>query len=345
MNRRLFGTVGVLIVVAMAVGSCKNDPLSDLDGTPATVVTDYSYLQIPLGSSIAVTASVVDARTTPLAVPVTFTPCNASITVEVDTSYHPVPVTSARAVVTADALSTSCVVVAGGGLEDTVDVTTMPTSFNGTISTTTPIVGDTLLLTSSTTLRFDPNSANVEFEEGVEGEILVRTADTLMIRVPQPDRTQPAVVNIKGVVPRYATQLLVSLPSPTAFDVQGVGDRETPGDVVITPPASGGPDLVFYDGFKSGADGATTFIDYFYEFTLAATDTLTFTLEWDTAADLDMLNLRTNFTVIGGGAAATGNNPETYTVIFPAGTYYLLVESFDDHDEVARLFKVTIHNP
>src|SRR6267154_2160224 len=101
MNRRLFGAFGVLAVLALPVGGCKSDPLSGGDGTPSQVVTDFSYLQLPIGGEQAVTASVLDARTTPLQVPITFTPCSAAVSVAVDTSYHPLPPTSTRAVVTA----------------------------------------------------------------------------------------------------------------------------------------------------------------------------------------------------------------------------------------------------
>ncbi|MGH7520809.1 MAG: hypothetical protein ACREMI_05990, partial [Gemmatimonadales bacterium] len=98
----------------------------------------------------------------------------------------------------------------------------------------------------------------------------------------------------------------------------------------------------FYDGFKTGEP-----IDYFYQYTLAGPDTLTFTVEWAGDADVDMLNCNAACTVfIGGGAAATGANPETYTVIFAAGgTFQLLIEQFEHHDDPAHLFKVTIHNP
>jgi hypothetical protein len=345
MNRRLFGAFGVLAVIALSVGSCKSDPLSDLDGNPAALITDFSYLQMPIGSSIAVTASVLDARTTPLEIPITFTACTNDVTVVPDTSYHPVPQTSARAIVTAVTPNPSCVRVAGGGIEDTITVAVLPQAFNGTASTATPQVGQPFSLYASTLLGFDTDSANVDFGGGVVGEVIRRVGDTLTVRVPQPDATPTAPLSVLGIAVKYVPGLTVDLQTATNFTVQPIGDRETPGQVIITPPASGAPDTVFYDGFKSGANGTSTFIDYLYQFTLAAEDTLTFTLEWNTGADLDMVNLRSDFSLIGGFGAATGANPETYTVVFPAGTYHLLIESFDDHDEPAHLFKVTIHNP
>jgi len=345
MNRRLFGAFGALAVAALFVGGCKSDPLSDLDGKPADVVTDFSSLQMPVGTTTTVTASVLDARTTPLEVPITFSACSSVITVAVDTSYHPIPPTSARVVVHAVTPANSCVVVSGGGLQDTVAVSTVPTAFDGTFSTATPIVGDTLRLIAGPLLSFDVATADIDFGGGIHGAILVRKADTLMVRVPQPDAAQPAVVRVEGLKVNYNPSIIVTLPVTTPFDVHPIGDRETPGTVIITPPASGGPDLVFYDGFKKGANGTTFVIDYLYQFTLAQTDTLTFTLSWGTGADLDMVNLRSNFSVIGGFGAATGANPETYSVIFPAGTYHLLIESFDDHGDPAHLFQVKIHNP
>lgn len=347
MNRRLFGAFGVLTIVAFTAGGCKSDPLSDLDGNPARVVTDFSYLQLPIGSSQVIESQVLDARTTPLEVPVTFTACTNAVTVVADTSYHPVPPTSSRAIVTAATPANSCVVASGGGVSDTIAVSTVPIAFDGAVSTTSPIIGDTLILTSSALLGFDPASADIDFGDGIHGLVVRATADSLVVIVPQPEAAQPAVVTIEGVVVKYVPGLIVSMSSAAPLDVQPIGDRES-GDVIITPPASGAPDLVFYDGFVAGADGASTFIDYLYQFTLAATDTLQFELSWDGGADLDMAVLRSNFTIIGGLGAATGANPERYAppgVILPAGTYYLLIESFDDHDDPAHLFKVVIHNP
>ncbi len=78
MNRPLFGALGVAAVLTLTVGSCKSDPFSNLDGGPAALVIDFSYLQMPIGSTAEVTASVVDgprrtsySRATPEAPPST----------------------------------------------------------------------------------------------------------------------------------------------------------------------------------------------------------------------------------------------------------------------------------
>ena len=129
MNRRLFGAFGVLIITALAAGSCKSDPLSDLDGNPAAIVTDFDLVRVAVGDTVAVTSSVLDARSTPLSVPITFTPCSGGVaTAVVDPTYDPHPATSVRGLIIGATLGTSCVVATGEGLEETIDVLTFPAS-------------------------------------------------------------------------------------------------------------------------------------------------------------------------------------------------------------------------
>jgi len=128
MNRRLFGAFGVLAVVALPVGGCKSDPLSNVDGTPAALYTDFSFLEVNVGAELPVTATVLDARSTPLEVTVTFRTCNATVTVGPDTSYHPLPPTTSRTLVHGVTYGTSCVIAEYAGLSDTVQVATFPAS-------------------------------------------------------------------------------------------------------------------------------------------------------------------------------------------------------------------------
>src|SRR5438067_3026022 len=139
MNLRLFGALGAIGAITLALGSCKSDPLSDLGPAPASLAVDFSHLQLIVGGvSAHITATVLDARATPTKTPVTFTACNSNITVVNDTGYHPVPATSTRAVVTATYTAPSCVVVNGGGFTDTVTVAGLPASFVGALSSATP---------------------------------------------------------------------------------------------------------------------------------------------------------------------------------------------------------------
>jgi hypothetical protein len=129
MNRRPFGTLGVIAALATAaVAGCKSDPLSDLDGNPAALLADFSYLEVIIGDTMAVTAKVVDGRATPIVAAITFRTCNAVVTTAVDTTYHPVPATSTRALVIGETYGTSCVIAEGAGFADTVQIATFPAS-------------------------------------------------------------------------------------------------------------------------------------------------------------------------------------------------------------------------
>ena len=124
MLSRLFGRLGLIVVLAATGATCKSDPTAVGTGTPTAVQAALASINVAIGSSGTITASVVDVRQTPLEASIAFTSCDAGIaTVTVDTSYHAVPATSARAVVTSIASGTTCVVVSSPGVPpDTVTV-------------------------------------------------------------------------------------------------------------------------------------------------------------------------------------------------------------------------------
>jgi hypothetical protein len=124
MLSRLFGRLGLIVAVAATGATCKSDPTAADVGTPTAVQAAFASMNLPVGGSGTVTASVVDVRQTPLNAPISFSSCNAAIaTVAVDTSYHAVPSTSARAVVTSVQAGTTCIVASSAGVPpDTVAV-------------------------------------------------------------------------------------------------------------------------------------------------------------------------------------------------------------------------------
>ena len=122
MNRRVFGTLGVMAVLVASVSSCKKDPLSDLDGKPVAIVKQFTQMHIAVGDSATFTASVVDGRSTPLNETITFSVAGSPITVVEDASYNPIPRTSARAKVKGVAADTAYVLIQSGGLRDSVRV-------------------------------------------------------------------------------------------------------------------------------------------------------------------------------------------------------------------------------
>ncbi len=343
MKRRLFGACGVL-AVALTVGGCKSDPLSDLDGNPAAVVTDFSYLQMSIGTTAVVTASVLDARTTPLEIPVTFTACTNDVTVAVDTSYHPVPRTSSRAIVTAVSANPSCVRAAGGGVEDTIVVAVLPQAFGGALSSATPQGGDTLTISSTSVLKFDTASVSVTFGGGVAGTIVAKTPDQLKVLVPF---SSAAPLSIAGINVTYVSGLIVTLPTA---NVTQTGDRWGTGDTayataptIAVPAAAGtsfrmitnfgpanGPNCAEY-GLPPGP-GFSIGPCVIYKFTLSAPTQIRFTADWNSTADIDIYvcdgtGLPGCFE--SGGSGAGVSKPETITAAtYAAGTHYLVLEQF-----------------
>lgn len=109
-----------MAALVVLLGGCKTDPLSDFDGTPAAIVKQYSRIHLSVGDSTTFIASIVDARSVPLAETITFTSGAASVAVTDDASYDPVPATSQRAKVVAVSADTAFVFIEGGGLRDSV---------------------------------------------------------------------------------------------------------------------------------------------------------------------------------------------------------------------------------
>jgi hypothetical protein len=121
MNAGTRGRLGITLALLFA-GSCAKDPLSDLDGQPADLVTDASVLNVAVDSTGRVTATVLDARGIPLEVPITFVARSSVVTATVDQTYHPVPVTSARVLIRGGSVGSTYVIAEGGGIRASVRV-------------------------------------------------------------------------------------------------------------------------------------------------------------------------------------------------------------------------------
>lgn len=212
MNRRLFGAFGALTITALVVGSCKSDPLSDLDGNPAAIVTDFDLVRVAVGDTVAVTSSVLDARSTPLAVPITFTPCSGVATAVIDPTYDPHPATSVRGLIIGATLGTSCVVASGEGLEDTIDVLTFPA---------------TLVITGG--------PANDSIPSGVVTQFTWQFLDhqgNVLTGLPEPTFTSSDTLRATVTTPTGALQ--GKAPGPVTLRAVGVGVN--PSGIIATRP-------------------------------------------------------------------------------------------------------------
>ena len=322
MTRRFFGNLAALAGLALVNGSCVDDPLSDLDSNPAVLVASHSILQLTEGgAAIAVTASVLDGRSTPLPVPVTASGCDAAVSATADTGYHPVPATSNRFNVRGITPAASCVTLSGAGLTRQVTATVLPVFFGGPPSATSVQVGQTLTLASTATLRFDPATADVNFGGGFHGPLVSRTATSLSVQVPVTPTAQPARLTVEDVDVTYVPGLRVDLPTQATFTVT---NPHEPNDGPAPTTAVTVPDTTF-EGFLAGE------ADNFYTLVLAAPTTFTVTLDWDASygADVDILFCNAACSAfVGNFNGATTANPEVSTVTLAAGTYNLYINNF-----------------
>jgi len=352
MMRRFFGFLGATAGIVLVAGSCVKDPLSDLDGTPAAIITSHSTVQLTQGGAgIAVTASVVDGRSVPLDVPITFTPCDAAVTVTPDATYQPVPATSARDIVRGVAPAASCVNVNGGGLTKQVVAIVLPTSFNGTLAPTAPKGGDTLTITSTASLKFDPALVAVTFSGAATAQILSKTADVIKVAVPF---SSAGPVTIAGVNVTYVPGLRVTLPSSTSITQTGdrwaaSGSWQTAPDITALLPAAAGQTSLLTVTRTSannaakcgeGPGGGSTGPCMFFKFTIASSVTLNFTTDWEGAAlapdvdiyhcnDTTVANLGTACFVTGGSGATAAKPQSTGNDVYAPGTYWFVIEIFD----------------
>ena len=364
MNLRLFGALGAIAAITLALGSCKSDPLSDLGPKPASLVLDFNHLQLIVGGASGhLTASVLDARATPTETPVTFTACDNNVTAVIDTGYHPVPRTSARAVITSTLPAPSCVVVKGGGFTDTVTVTGLPGAFTGHLSSATPKGGDTLTIASTAQLKFDTATVTVKLGTAV-APVVSKSRDTVKVLMPF---GAPAPLTIGGVlVTSYTPALAVTLP--TSQSVSQTGDFWAPGDtgyataptfplptatgqsvafLVPVPSVSNDPDCA--EGTAAAGLGKCTFFTY----TANGTDSLTFTTNWTpktTATDVSDIDTYScgaagvSACFEDGGAGATAKTPESFSFTPAAGVHYFVIEQYSSGEDANIYVTITKKN-
>lgn len=335
MKRLYFGAMAVL-----GLWACQGDPTASLRGGPSRLTVLPGVIFISEGDDRAVEVTVQDNQLNPIAAGVSAASANTAVfTVRSDT-LPPTNFVKSRFFITAIAPGRAMLNVTGPGVTDEATVNVLPLAFTGAASTTTPQVGQEFTLSSTALLEFGAET-DIDFGDGIYGVVTTRNATTLTVVVPQPDASQPDTLGLDNVVVNYVPGLEARLPTATAFDVQNPFGNNTAPDptdpdatLVISP---GGAPITFMDGYTSSG------IDKFYTLSVTATTTFRVDLEWDTAADIDILYCDVGCAnLVGNFDGATGSNPESSTVTFMAGSYNLWLNVFDVADEPAHLYTVTI---
>ena len=332
MNPRLFGTAVALLAV-LATVTCKEDPTATLSGGATLLLVSPNPIFLTEGGATgSFSVSAVNDALRPVRATITATSPDPGVATVVADNANPDPNgTSQRFIVTSGAAGQVLLAVSAAGLVGSDTINVLPPAFNGAASTLTPQVGQPIVLHATSLLKFAANS-NVDFGSGVRGIITHNHPESLTVIVPQPEDAQPAAWLLENISAGG-----VPLPFTTAdlFDIVNPFD---PND--LPDPAALVAEGSFYDGLSG------TEVDNFYRFTLAAPASVTFLLQWDGAADLDMYVCDVGCNNFLGGAnqfnAAGSNQPEEATMDLPAGTHNLYVNLFDANDDVPHLYKVTI---
>jgi hypothetical protein len=353
MNVRIAGLFGLAALVAGAAVSCKSDPTADGVGTPSQVLVNIKDFTLNVGDSATVTAQVVDIRSTPLVLPITFSACDATVTVGVDPSYDPHPPLSERAIIHAVGPNATCVVASASGAKpDTSSLLILPTSFSGAVSPTTQAGGDTVTISSTAVLKFTATTG-VTFGGGHAGLVVAQTADELKVLVPFSD---PGTLSFTDVGLSYLAGTKVSLPGTVSVtqtgDFWGTAPTswQTAPNITALLPASGTTSgiLVTDPGANNAAVCPEAALGFgssgpcmMFRFTLADTATLKFTTSWEGGAvtpDVDIYacadSTVANFGTAcfeDGGAGATGSLPQsTGNHKYTAGDHWFVIEVFDN---------------
>jgi hypothetical protein len=369
MNSRVCGTIGVL--AGLALVACRTDPLGDLDGTPASVDMNAAQFIFALGATGSLTASILDARATPLEEPITFTSRDPTVaTAVVDPTYNPVPRTSARAVVTGvTGGAATYIVVSGGGVSDSALVGVLPVVFTGALSSTTPQSGSTLSIASTSTLKFNPATVAVSFPSFGSVPIVSATADTVKVAVPYGTPAGP--LTISGINVTFVPGLTVNLA--TASNVTPTGDfwagddsYQTAPDISSRIPATG--QATFLVGPPSTANSAIcpeVVLGFgssgpcsIFKFTVAAATAIQFRADWTGTAgnpDTDIMvcsdttlanfdpNTGAPCNAAGFGGAGSSKPETTAPTNFAPGTYWFVIETY--FGTASPNYRVTLIRP
>ncbi len=341
MTRLCIGAI--LSGMAFAMWACKGDPTSSLrNGPSALSVTPSTLIADPTGAPIVVV--VRDGQLNPVAADVTAKSADVTIAQVAPDTSRPFPDGATHAFLVTGRLDggATTVTFTSGSLDTSTTVLLVPKLLPGTLSSTTPQGGSVLTIGSTTLLKLDGVSG-VTFGGGVQGLVLTADVDAVDVIVPFSD---PGVLNIAGVYPTY-------LGSGVGYAVQGVATVTQTGSVwagddapgtapVLTLPATAGKVVPMITPLFGGNNAASCVQPtaqgpcMFYQFTVAASTKLTFSVDWDgnpsDSTDINLFacaspyNAATCLTSPQAVDTSKTARPAAFTATFATGTHVIVLE-------------------
>jgi len=323
----------VLAVALMAAGAtaCFKDPTSSLRNGPSRIQLDRSSVFLSVGDSIAVNAEAKDAagNTFGAGDAVWTSSAPTVIAVRRDTSVTIPGDAFSRAFLRAAAPGLSWVYVTTHGLTDSVQAYGLPQTFSGAVTTPAgSMMGDTISIAATSVVGF--TSATTVTIGGTAAYIISQTPTLLKVMAARPADAGSAVVlghlQMLGVID-------LSLTADTRIGVAAT-IRANGWSPANQDPATA-PAFNLVDLYTSPIIGVVTAAvpDNYWKFTTPATaDSVEFTVEWGTDADIDVAILNATGTacisaLLPGSCYSTmgsSANPEVGRWRLAAATTYVI---------------------
>jgi hypothetical protein len=349
MTRLIRGSV--VLAACVGVLSCTGgDPTSGSPGTPDKIVALPGIVFVNAGSTQLISFQLLDDNTGQIPTTWSVGATPAGFNVAIDSTFRPVynpdgsltlpsEQTELRATITGLIPSSGSFVISASGKSLTIPVTVIHAVLPATFNTTTPDIGQELVLTMPAGLSLQAGATYSA--TGAAAPIVVsQAADgssaTLLVA---PGTSAP--IRVVGITPDYAPGVTLSLSTSdtiiatNASTFIGTDDPNTA--PLITLPAIGDT-LAFYD--------IPAVVDQFYKIVLTDTTTITVNTDWaDHDADIDQLWVNSAISVINCDAC-TGSAPEESTVTLAPGTYYFVADIYDGDPGAWYKFTITVNpNP
>lgn len=333
MTRMIRGSV--LLAACVGVLSCTGgDPTSGSPGVPDKIVSLPGVVFVDANASQLIAFQLVDDNGGQIPTAWSIGATTAGFTIAVDSSFRPVynsdgsltlpaEQTEIRATISGLTPSSGSFTVSAGGKSLTVPVTVVNDFLPATFNTTTPNIGQELVLTMPAGLTLQPG-ALFQNEEGGDPIVVSRAPDgssaTLLV---VPGTAGP--IAVLGITPDYAPSLTLNLFTSDSIFATNVSDfvgTDDPSTAPEVPVPAIGDTVAFFD--------IPANVDQFYKIVLTDTTTVTVNTDWDDhAGDIDQLWLNGAFALIPPFTAATGAAPESSTATLAPGTYYIYANIYD----------------
>jgi len=329
MKRWLRGSV----VLATAVGawSCSGDPTDSFRGDTAEITATPSSIFLNVGETKSVIVQAIDDQGNPLAVDFD-TATGPGLTVVRDTNFLPTtgsgPILGqVQYFITANSVVSSTFTVSTGGKTLAIPVKGTPLDVPATFSNVAPAVNEPVTVTASEGIIFQPGAVAI-FGADTATTVGVAEDGSTMTFIATPGST--GIPTLGNVAVSFLPDVPLSLPATTEVTVSStvpaLAGTNAPGSAPsIAIPAAGSSTIVFDAGTFTGADISTDggVGAQYYKLDITEAGDYTFTVNWNSADDIDM-ELCSDVTCSDGGAFIGAGNtiPETDTVTLEPGTYY-----------------------